>query len=153
MKHETVSEINDINDKPKVDVKEEIAVEKPSKTRKKVNVKSQSRPGRKPAAKTKEKKEEDMTEMYAPIEITPTKEFWEYQKEKDGKELPRDSEHSADDDAPAKVPPKKARKEPKKSTKKQPQPTVEPVNILQMMMLLLKFLPRKPGKSPRKVQR
>ena len=57
-----------------------------------------------------EKKSVDDTEFYAPIEITPTKEYWEYEKEKNDKSLdfPSDGEPSAEETEQAILPYKKA---------------------------------------------
>ena len=51
-------------------------------------------------SKVREKaKAEDNSEMFAPIEITPTKEYWEFEKEKNNKSLdfPSESDHSAEE--------------------------------------------------------
>ena len=70
-------------------------------------------------SKTREKaKSEDNSDMFAPIEITPTKEYWEFEKEKNNKSLdfPSESEHSAEE---ADVPPyKKIRKDLRKGKNK-----------------------------------
>ena len=63
-------------------------------------------------------KSEDNSEMFAPIEITPTKEYWEFEKEKNNKSLdfPSESEHSAEE---PEVPPyKKIRKDVRKGKNK-----------------------------------
>ena len=124
MKHETVSESSDTE---RAEVEEKEKTEKTGgKTRKKVNC---SECGLAVApnvlkrhldkhSKLREKsKSEDNSEMFAPIEITPTKEYWEFEKEKTNKSLdfPSESEHSAEE---ADVPPyKKIRKELRKNKK------------------------------------
>ena len=123
MKHETVSESSDTE---RVEVEVEDKAEKVVKTRKKVNC---SECGLAVApnvlkrhldkhSKLREKsKSEDNSEMFAPIEITPTKEYWEFEKEKTNKSLdfPSESEHSAEE---ADVPPyKKIRKDLRKTNK------------------------------------
>ena len=124
MKHETVSESSD-TERAEVEVEEK--TEKVVKTRKKVNC---SECGLAVApnvlkrhldkhSKLREKsKSEDNSEMFAPIEITPTKEYWEFEKEKTNKSLdfPSESEHSAEE---ADIPPyKKIRKELERKNKK-----------------------------------
>ena len=118
MKHETVSESSD-TEKADEQLKPS---DKPAKGRKKVDC---SECGMAVApnvlkrhlekhAKSKDiKKEEDISEMYAPIEITPTKEYWEFKKEKDEKSLdfPSDSEQSVEDTENLRLPLKKAKKE------------------------------------------
>ena len=123
MKHETVSESSDTE---RAEVEVEDKTEKVVKTRKKVNC---SECGLAVApnvlkrhldkhSKLREKsKSEDNSEMFAPIEITPTKEYWEFEKEKTNKSLdfPSESEHSAEE---ADVPPyKKIRKDLRKTNK------------------------------------
>ena len=125
MKHETVSESSD-TERAQVEVEEKEKPEKAGKTRKKVNC---SECGLAVApnvlkrhldkhSKLREKsKSEDNSEMFAPIEITPTKEYWEFEKEKTNKSLdfPSESEHSAEE---ADVPPyKKIRKDLRKNKK------------------------------------
>ena len=76
-----------------------------------------------------EKKSVDDTEFYAPIEITPTKEYWEYEKEKNDKSLdfPSDGEPSAEETEQAILPYKKARKEAKSTSKNESEP-IELIN-------------------------
>ena len=138
MKHETVSESSD-NEKV-VEIEEETTTDGPSenktsKGRKKIGC---SECGLSVApnvlkrhldkhSKQKEKrKEEETPEMFAPIEITPTKEYWEYEKEKNNKSLdfPSESEQSAEE-ADVFVPYKKSKKELKPKGKKD---FVEPIN-------------------------
>merc|ERR1719192_1220962 len=105
MKPQSVSESSDnekIEEESLEETKEEV---KPSRGRKKANPTAASNVLKRnlsKQAKLKDKKKTvDSPDMYAPIEITPTKEYWEYEKEKTDKSLdfPSESEQSMEEDA------------------------------------------------------
>ena len=121
MKPQSVSESSD-NEKIEEESQEETKDEvKPSRGRKKANPTAASNVLKRnlsKQAKLKDKKKAvDSPDMYAPIEITPTKEYWEYEKEKADKSLdfPSESEQSMEEEAA--IPPFKKTK--KAGTKRQ----------------------------------
>ena len=126
MKHETVSESSDADRADTDQTENEEKTEKVTKARKKVNcgecgmfvAPNVFKRHVEKHSKIKEKsKSEDNSDMFAPIEITPTKEYWEFEKEKNNKSLdfPSESDYSAEE---GDVPPyKKIRKDPKKNKK------------------------------------